>query len=201
MDKGTPDPGDPSRRSFIQAGAGVVVGAAAVAGAGRQLQLLRSESDRSVTGARERHEIAYADIELRVNGQPHAVRVPHQRTLLLVLREDLGLTGTKKSCNLGQCGACTVLVDGLPVYACMLLGSRAASGAGRFHPPHGESMRPLHTRDGNGGGRAATEEPTTNARRRSQRSQRQPVPVRQLPERDRGRAVSSSVRRGVPRRV
>jgi putative selenate reductase molybdopterin-binding subunit len=121
MDKDAPDPGDPSRRSFIQGGAGIVVGAAAVAGAGHQLQLLRSASDRSVTGSGARHEIAYADIELRVNGQPRAVRVPHQRTLLLVLREDLGLTGTKKSCNLGQCGACTVLVDGLPVYACMLL--------------------------------------------------------------------------------
>jgi CO/xanthine dehydrogenase Mo-binding subunit/aerobic-type carbon monoxide dehydrogenase small subunit (CoxS/CutS family) len=115
------DPGDPSRRSFIQAGAGVVIGAAALTGAGRQLQLLRSASALPVTGSSDNREQTYADIELRVNGEQRAVRVAHQRTLLLTLREDLGLTGTKKSCNLGQCGACTVLLDGLPVYACMLL--------------------------------------------------------------------------------
>ena len=68
----------------------------------------------------------YSDIELRVNGNARALRVPHQRTLLLALREDLGLTGTKKSCNLGQCGACTVLMDGQPVYSCLLLALDAA---------------------------------------------------------------------------
>jgi putative selenate reductase molybdopterin-binding subunit len=115
------DPGDPSRRSFMQAGAGIVVGAAALVGAGRQLSIIRAESNQPVTGSGEGHESTYADIELRINGETRAVRVPHQRTLLLALREDLGLTGTKKSCNLGQCGACTVLMDGLPVYSCMLL--------------------------------------------------------------------------------
>ncbi len=115
------DPGDPSRRSFMQAGAGVVVGAAALVGAGRQLRILRSESGQPDERASEGHESTYADVELRINEETRAVRVPHQRTLLLALREDLGLTGTKKSCNLGQCGACTVLMDGLPVYSCMLL--------------------------------------------------------------------------------
>jgi CO/xanthine dehydrogenase Mo-binding subunit/aerobic-type carbon monoxide dehydrogenase small subunit (CoxS/CutS family) len=115
------DPGDPSRRSFIQAGAGVVVGAAALVGAGRQLRLLRTESPQPVTGSGEDHEPTYAEIELRINGETRQLRVPHQRTLLLAIREDIGLTGTKKSCNLGQCGACTVLMDGLPVYSCMLL--------------------------------------------------------------------------------
>ena len=115
------DPGDPSRRSFIQAGAGMVVGAAALAGGSRQLQFLRSESELFVSGSPAGREQTYADVDLRVNGTQRAVRVAHQRTLLLTLREDLGLTGTKKSCNLGQCGACTVLLDGLPVYACMLL--------------------------------------------------------------------------------
>ena len=115
------DPGDPSRRSFIQAGAGVVVGTAALVGAGQQLRLLRAESGQRFTESGEGHETAYADIELRINGETRRLRVPHQRTLLLAIREDLGLTGTKKSCNLGQCGACTVLMDGLPVYSCMLL--------------------------------------------------------------------------------
>jgi len=115
------DPGDPSRRSFLQASAGAVVGAAALVGAGRQLGVIRENSDASVEGSQRDHPVTYADIELRVNGQPRTLRVPHQRTLLLAIREDLGLTGTKKSCNLGQCGACTVLVDRLPVYACMML--------------------------------------------------------------------------------
>src|SRR5688572_14245432 len=105
----------------MHAGAGIVVGAAALAGAGQQLRMLRAESGRPAAGSSEDHESTYADIELRINGETRAVRVPHQRTLLLALREDLALTGTKKSCNLGQCGACTVLMDALPVYSCMLL--------------------------------------------------------------------------------
>src|SRR5262245_8402997 len=121
------DPGDPSRRSFIRAGAGIVVGTAALVGAGRQLRVLQSEAGQPVTGSPERHDPTYADIELRINGETRRLRAPHQRTLLLAIREDLGLTGTKKSCNLGQCGACTVLMDGLPVYACMLLALDAAA--------------------------------------------------------------------------
>ena len=116
-----PEPPDPSRRSFIRAGTGVVVGVTSLVGAGRQLRVLRTAgADRDRLAGRDEHQ-AVADLELRVNGQPRMLRVPHQRTLLLALREDLGLTGTKKSCNLGQCGACTVLMDGRPVYACMLL--------------------------------------------------------------------------------
>ena len=121
-----PEPPDPTRRSFIQAGAGVVVGTAALVGAGRQLRVLRAaDEERARLSARD-YQPTYSDIELRVNGNARALRVPHQRTLLLALREDLGLTGTKKSCNLGQCGACTVLMDGQPVYSCLLLALDAA---------------------------------------------------------------------------
>ena len=61
------------------------------------------------------------DITLRVNGEEHALRVPPSRTLLDVLRGELALTGTKNACNQGVCGACTVLIDGLPMNACLLL--------------------------------------------------------------------------------
>lgn len=58
---------------------------------------------------------------LRVNGAEHALRLDPRSTLLDVLRETLGLTGAKKGCDHGQCGACTVLVDGERIYACLSL--------------------------------------------------------------------------------
>jgi xanthine dehydrogenase YagT iron-sulfur-binding subunit len=58
---------------------------------------------------------------LRVNGQPYEVECDVRTTLLDTLRDDLGLTGTKKGCDLGQCGACTVLVGGERVLSCFLL--------------------------------------------------------------------------------
>ena len=60
-------------------------------------------------------------ITLRVNEAEHVVQVEPRRTLLDALRHDLGLTGAKKSCDMGNCGACTVLVDGRAAYACLLL--------------------------------------------------------------------------------
>ncbi len=59
-------------------------------------------------------------LRLVVNGQPREVAVDPETPLLYVLRNDLGLTGTKFGCGLGQCGACTVLVDGQSVRSCML---------------------------------------------------------------------------------
>jgi len=63
------------------------------------------------------------DIKLRfkVNGKYVEVEVPSHWTLLRLLRERLGLTGTKEGCGIGECGACTVLLDGVPVHACLLL--------------------------------------------------------------------------------
>jgi nicotinate dehydrogenase subunit A len=58
-------------------------------------------------------------LRLVVNGQPREVAADPETPLLYVLRNDLGLTGTKFGCGLGQCGACTVLVDGQPVRSCM----------------------------------------------------------------------------------
>lgn len=65
-------------------------------------------------------------IQLLVNGETHEVAISAQRTLLEVLREDLGLTGAKEACGLGTCGACTVLVDGKAVLACLMLAHTAA---------------------------------------------------------------------------
>lgn len=83
-------------------------------------------------------------INIVVNGEPHEVAVQPEQTLLEVLREELGLTGTKKGCNQGECGACTVLVEGKPVSSCLVLavsidGKKIStieglSQNGRLHP-------------------------------------------------------------------
>ena len=61
------------------------------------------------------------DLTLRVNGERHEVRTEPHRTLLDVLRTDLGFTGTKENCLEAECGVCTVLLDGAAVNACILL--------------------------------------------------------------------------------
>ncbi len=85
-----------------------------------------------------------ADVTLEVNGHRVDLRVPPHRTLLDALRSDCGLTGTKKVCDEGTCGACTVLIDGRAVYSCMTLAHACAgravetieglAGDGGLHP-------------------------------------------------------------------
>ena len=58
-------------------------------------------------------------LTLHVNGEPHTIAAEPHHTLLEVLREELALTGTKHGCELGECGACTVLIDGIPVLSCL----------------------------------------------------------------------------------
>lgn len=65
--------------------------------------------------------MSYSRITLTVNGVPETVDVPQNMTLLQMLREKLSLTGTKNGCSAGECGACTVLIDGEPVNSCMVL--------------------------------------------------------------------------------
>ena len=60
-------------------------------------------------------------MRLTINGEERAVVAPGHHTLLEVLREECGLTGTKHGCELGECGTCTVLVDGRPMLSCLLL--------------------------------------------------------------------------------
>jgi nicotinate dehydrogenase subunit A len=83
-------------------------------------------------------------IELQVNGARHPVDADPERSLLSILREDLGLTGSKYGCGEGQCGACTVLVNGQPVRSCItpvaaVVGKRIITiegleRNGRLHP-------------------------------------------------------------------
>jgi carbon-monoxide dehydrogenase small subunit len=63
-----------------------------------------------------------AHLSFRLNGEPAEVAFASHKTLLEVLREDLGLTGTKHGCELGECGTCTVLVDGKSILSCLMLG-------------------------------------------------------------------------------
>jgi aerobic-type carbon monoxide dehydrogenase small subunit (CoxS/CutS family) len=83
-------------------------------------------------------------IVIEVNGVPFRLRVKTSALLLDVLREDLGMKGTKRGCDQGQCGACTVLLDGRPVLSCILLAVQAdgkkittiegMAGEGKLHP-------------------------------------------------------------------
>ena len=83
-------------------------------------------------------------LHIRVNGDTHEVAAAPNRTLLDLLREDLGLTGTKRGCDDASCGACTVLVDGRPALSCISLALTAegaemmtiegAAGDGRLSP-------------------------------------------------------------------
>src|SRR2546428_4618069 len=83
-------------------------------------------------------------LTLKVNGERVQVAAAVHKTLLEVLREDLGLTGTKHGCELGECGTCTVLVDGTPILSCLTLPVELAgreittveglAQGGRLHP-------------------------------------------------------------------
>jgi len=79
-------------------------------------------------------------LALTVNGEARDVVVAGYKTLLEVLREDLGLTGTKHGCELGECGACAVMVDGQPMLSCLLLavecaGAKITTVEGLAHGP------------------------------------------------------------------
>ena len=82
-------------------------------------------------------------ITLKINGKTHSVDVDEDTPLLWVLRDEIGLTGTKYGCGIGMCGACTVLVDGEPTRSCQLPATTVANKAvttieglapGRSHP-------------------------------------------------------------------
>ena len=95
-------------------------------------------------GRRKNRASRECPVTVTINGRARTVTIPAHRTLLEVLRDDLGLTGTKGGCEIGECGACTVLLDGQPVNSCLVLAPQIAGrevttveglmAAGRLHP-------------------------------------------------------------------
>ncbi|HVZ07508.1 (2Fe-2S)-binding protein [Rhodopila sp.] len=83
------------------------------------------------------------DVNLTVNGSVHHLTIDVRMALLDVLRERLGLTGTKKGCDQGQCGACTVLIDGRRVLSCLVLAAAVEGGVTTIEGLSGEGA-PLH---------------------------------------------------------
>jgi len=88
--------------------------------------------------------VAEMNVEFEVNGEAVQVSAEADKTLLYILRQNLGLTGTKDGCSSGDCGACVVLLDGKPVNSCMVLGPQAQGSSvltiegiardGQLHP-------------------------------------------------------------------
>jgi carbon-monoxide dehydrogenase small subunit len=70
-------------------------------------------------------EIMKKDITLKINGDAYNLTVDTRMTLLEAIREKIGLTGTKDGCGVGECGTCTVLMDGKPIYSCLMLAVEA----------------------------------------------------------------------------
>ena len=105
--------GGVTRRGFLgSVGAGAVVAATGVARPGEAIP--------EITSPEEMVRVA-----LMINGRLHRLLVEPRWTLLFVLRERLAITGTKAGCERGECGSCTVLIDGQPRYACMTLAVEA----------------------------------------------------------------------------
>jgi xanthine dehydrogenase YagT iron-sulfur-binding subunit len=105
--------GGVTRRGFLgSVGAGAVVAATAVARPGEAIP--------EITSPEEMVRVA-----LMINGRIHRLLVEPRWTLLFVLRERLAITGTKAGCERGECGSCTVLINGQPRYACMTLAVEA----------------------------------------------------------------------------
>lgn len=82
---------------------------------------LAQTRNNSSTTAAPASELDNVNVKLRVNGKEHTLQIEPRVTLLDALRERIGLTGTKKGCDHGQCGACTVLVDGRRINSCLSL--------------------------------------------------------------------------------
>jgi xanthine dehydrogenase YagT iron-sulfur-binding subunit len=105
-----------SRRSFLKGIGGGAIGTAAIS-----TGFLRGESAEAYVSESAGATRGKTAVALKVNGKNYRVEVEHRQTLAEVLRDELGLTGTKIGCDRGECGACTVIIDGRNMYSCSQL--------------------------------------------------------------------------------
>jgi len=105
-----------SRRGFLKGIGGGAIGTAVISTGLLNSSSAEAYTPESVGGTRSK-----ATVTLKVNGKSYRVEVEHRDTLAEVLRDQLGLTGTKIGCDRGECGACTVIVNGRNLYSCSQL--------------------------------------------------------------------------------
>jgi aerobic-type carbon monoxide dehydrogenase small subunit (CoxS/CutS family) len=105
-----------SRRSFLKGIGGGAVGTAVISSG-----LLRPEKADAYAPEAAGAAKKKTPVQLKVNGKTYQVQVEHRQTLAEVLRDELGLTGTKIGCDRGECGACTVIINGRNMYSCSQL--------------------------------------------------------------------------------
>ena len=131
------------------------------------------------------------EMDITVNGQAYSVSLPSRRTLLDLLREQLSLTGTKKVCDMGHCGACTVLRDGVPVLSCITLAAscegqeirtrwRAIARPAGIYRSRRLPVRFLHTRPADVGHGPPRPQSLAHRRGSNPLYVGQPVPVRSI---------------------
>jgi xanthine dehydrogenase YagT iron-sulfur-binding subunit len=105
-----------SRRGFLKGIGGGAVGTAAISAGLLNKETAEAYTPEALKGARGK-----SALNLNVNGKHYRVEVEHRHTLAEVLRDQIGLTGTKIGCDRGECGACTVIVNGRNLYSCSQL--------------------------------------------------------------------------------